>query len=593
MLRSMRTRAGRHLTRGLLPRGELALWQRLRRIPVDSWLIALSSLTAAFYALRSANFFLRMNAALHFDDGYVTSIGERLLDGHLLPYVDAASHRGPVMYWLAALAQALGGRMEWYGVRALTSLAFLTSAGGIWLAATLARRRFAGAAAALSFVFISMVLLELQTVFGLVGEAIATPWLVSSFVLCSWALGREQPFAKRCALLGGAGMLAALSGLTKQTYLPVVGPLGLWAVAAALSEPATSRFRRWAGLGALVAGWLLPLVLVLLLYAVKGELGTFYYWFYRYNVDVYMAPFEGARLVKTLYRWARDNGYLSFSLVVVVASVTAQHLGPVLGSLRQLPQAYARRGFELTVLLQALLALAIGFSTLRFWPQYFLPPVPWVALLIGLSLEQPVGQSPHVPETGRRPWAGLLVGTLLFGGFVVAMVEQGLYALQQDRNKGAWGAARPERACENIDRLAPAGAPIFIWGFDGDLYVTCRRHSASRFVYASLVAGQVPPDWRAHPEWSARDSVNILLSEFDELRPPLILDSPARLHGVSITQVPRLDAYLHEHYCKAGDFRSNDGRRMEAWQRLDLCPAAAEPPRPVTLPAGGPENPTP
>ena len=597
MLRSMRTQAGPRPTRGISSGVGLALGQRLRRIPVDAWLVALLSVTAAYYALRSANFFLRMNAALHFDDGYVTSIGERLLDGHLLPYVDAASHRGPVMYWLAALAQVLGGRMEWYGVRALTGLAFLTSAGGIWLASTLARRRFVGAAAALSFVFIGMVLLELQTVFGLVGEAISTPWLVSSFALTSWALSREQPLVKRCALLGGAGVLAALAGLTKQTYLPVVGPLGLWAVAVALSEPATSRARRWAGVGALVAGWLLPIVLVVLLYAAKGELGTFYYWFYRYNVDVYMAPYAGSRVIKTLYNWARDNGYLSFSLIVVLTSVAAQHLGPVLGSLRQLPQAYARRGFELTVLLQALLALAIGLSTLRFWPQYFLPPVPWFALLIGLSLEQPVGQGPYVVPSGRRPWAGLLVSTLLFGGFAVAMIEQSLFALQHARDKGQWGNARPERACENIDRLAPAGAPIFIWGFDGDIYVTCKRHPASRYVYASLVAGQVPPDWRPHPEWSARDSVQILLGEFESVKPPLILDSPARLHGVSITQIEPLDAYLHSHYCASDSFRSNDGRPMQAWQRLDLCPAPTAAPAsakpPVTEPAGGPENPTP
>jgi hypothetical protein len=594
MLRSMRTQAGPRPTRGILSGGRLALWQRVRRIPVDSWLIALMSVTAAYYALRSANFFLRMNSALHFDDGYVTSIGERLLDGQLLPYVDAASHRGPVMYWLAALAQVLGGRMEWYGVRALTGLAFLTSAGGIWLAATLARRRFAGAVAALSFVFVSMVLLELQTVFGLVGEAMATPWLVSSFALTSWALSREQPFAKRCALLGGAGALAALSGLTKQTYLPVAGPLGLWAVAVALSEPATSRARRWAGVGALVAGWLLPLALVVLLYAAKGELGSFYYWFYRYNVDVYMAPFEGTKVMKTMYRWATDNGYLSLSLVVVLTSMAGQHLGPLLGSLRQLPQAYARRGFELTVLLQALLALLISFSTLRFWPQYFLPPVPWFALMIGLGLEQSVGQSPHSAPSERRSWAGLLISTLLFGSFAVAMIEQSLFAMQRGRDTGGWGDARPENACTNIDRLAPAGAPIFIWGFDGDIYVTCRRHAASRYVYASLVAGQVPPDWRAHREWSARDSVQTLLGEFETVKPPLILDSPARLHGVSITQIPELDAYLRTHYCDRGSFRSNDGRAMQAWQRLELCPAppSAAPPR-VTHPAGGPENPTP
>jgi hypothetical protein len=192
------------------------------------------------------------------------------------------------------------------------------------------------------------------------------------------------------------------------------------------------------------------------------------------------------------------------------------------------------------------------------------------------------------------------VSTLLFGGFAVAMLEQSLFALQHGRDKGEWGDARPERACENIDRLAPAGAPIFIWGFDGDIYVTCRRHAASRFVYASLVAGQVPPDWRAHPQWSARGSVQTLLSEFESVKPPLILDSPARLHGVSFSEVAPIDEYVRAHYCDAGSFRSNDGRPMQAWQRLDLCPAPAPAPapakaapRPVTEPAGGPENPTP
>src|SRR5689334_6717769 len=108
------------------------LWQRIERAEPETWFWVFTSGLAALYGLRSAWFFFHMNAPLHFDDGYVTTVGERLLDGHLLPYVDAASHRGPVMYWLAALAQALGGRMEWYGIRALTSLAFLTSLTGVW-----------------------------------------------------------------------------------------------------------------------------------------------------------------------------------------------------------------------------------------------------------------------------------------------------------------------------------------------------------------------------------------------------------------------------------------------------------------------------
>jgi hypothetical protein len=560
----------------------------------ETWFWALTSGIAVFYGLRAAWYFFDMNAALHFDDGYVTAVGERLLDGRLLPYVDAASHRGPVMYWLAALAQALGGRMEWYGIRALASLAFLTSLFGLWGAALLVRRRLVGAIGALSFVFISLCLLELQTVFGLVGEAMATPWIVAAFLVTTLALGRPQTLRARCALLGAAGVLSSLSGLTKQTYLIVVVPLALWAVAVALSdapegdapegdapegdskaESTRVQLRRWAPVGALALGWLLPLLCVVLLYAVKGKLGTFYYWFYRYNVDVYMAPYADAKVPKALYRWARDNGFLSFALVLLLTSVAGQHVAPVLAAGRGLARAYAKRGFELTLWLQALLGLAIGFSTLRFWQQYFLPPVPWLALLIGLGLEHGLGRNPHQPRVERTSWAPLLALTLGLGGFSVVMMEQLLYGLARERENGSFVDARPERLCTEIDRFAPAGEPLYIWGFDAEYYITCQRHPASRYVYSTLISGSVPPDWGIHLEWSARGSIDALLDDLEATQPPLILDSPQRVHGVSMTQIELLNQFLHESYCDVGQFRSNDGRRMTGWQRKDLCPRRA------------------
>jgi len=553
------------------------LWRRvqsrIQSTAPDTWLWAFSSVLAAVYGLRSAWFFYGMNAPLHFDDGYVTALAERLLDRHLLPYVDAASHRGPVMYWLAALAQALGGRMEWYGVRALTSLAFITSLAGVWASAFLAGRRFVAAFGALCFVFISIGLLELQTVFGLVGEAMATPWLMMAFLATTLALTRPHGLRTRCGLLALAGVLSALSGLTKQTYLIVVVPLLLWAVAATLSEsePAESPRQRWAPVGAFALGWLLPLALVVSLYLAKGHLGELYYWFYRYNVDVYMAPYKHARVAKALYHWARDYGYLSFAMVLLLTGVASQYLAPVFAT-REFWKPYARRGFELTILLQAVLSLAIGFSTLRFWPQYFLPPVPWFALLVGLSLEHSLRRSPHEPHTARAPWAPLLATTIGLGGFSVCMLEQVLYALGRERENGSFVDARPERLCDSIDQLAPAGQPIYIWGFDAEYYVTCKRHPVSRYLYSTLIAGQVPPDWAIHPEWSARDSVDTLLAELESADPPLILDSPQRAHGVSMTQLAPLNEYLHEHYCDTGVVHTNDGRRMSAWQRRDLCP---------------------
>jgi hypothetical protein len=549
------------------------LWQRIQRATPDTWLWALVCSIAALYGLRAAWFFYAQNASVHFDDGYVTAMGERLLSGHLLPYVDAASHRGPVMYWLAALAQALGGRMEWHGVRALTSLAFLTSAGGIFAAALLAGRRVVAAFAALAFVFISIWLLELQTVFGLVGESIATPWLVMAFLATSLALTRPRSLRLRCGLLAAAGALSALSGLTKQTYLIAMLPLLVWVCAVAFSEGDDVARRRWAPVLAFAAGWLAPTLAVVLLYLAKGELGTFYYWFYRYNVDVYMAPYAGVRVTKTLYHFAAQHGYLTLALVLLTTSAASQHAAPLLVSFRELPRAYARRGFELTVLALAVFSVAIGMSTLRFWAQYFLPPVPWLALLIGLSLEHALGESPHQPQPERRPWAPLLVAALGFGGFAVGMLEQVMSGLAHERAiRAAWVDARPERLCADIDRLAPEPGPLYIWGFDAEYYITCQRQPASRYVYSTLISGSVPPDWGIHPEWSARNSIDNLLEDLRSTQPQLILDSPQRARGVSITQLYQLDDYLRDNYCEVGELRTNDGRRMTAWQRRDLCP---------------------
>ncbi|HVZ35844.1 MAG TPA: hypothetical protein VG963_25630, partial [Polyangiaceae bacterium] len=462
---------------------------------------------------------------------------------------------------------------------ALTSLAFLTSMLGVWAAALAARRRFVAALAAFSFVFISIWLEEIQSVFGLVGEAIATPWLVVAFALCCWALSRPSSFTRRCLLLGGSGATAALAGLCKQTYLPMVAPLALWALAATLADQrpeAHSRWRRWGGLLALCAGWALPTIVVVLVYAIAGELGTFYYWFYRYNVDVYMAPFHDTPVPRTLYHWLSDNGYLTFSAMVLLSAVAGRHIGPLLRSFRQLPGAYAGRGFELSVIWLSLLGVAAGFSTLRMWPQYYLPPIPWFALLIGISFEQALGYSPHEAPSEPRPWRSLLVASVVLVAFCGGMLESTFSSLRNQKRKGAFADARPEQACEHINRLAPPGAPIFIWGFDGDLYITCQRHPASRYVYATLVAGIVPPDWRIHLEWSARNSIETLMSELDETHTPLILDSPARLHGVSMTQIKPLNRYLHEKYCEAGNFQSNDGRPISAWLRRDLCPKPAD-----------------
>lgn len=115
---------------------------------------------ALFYSVRAALFFLGVDAALHFDEGYIATFGERMLDGRFLPYVDAVSQRGPVLYWLASIAQWVGGRFEWTGIRHLAFLCFVLASLGVLLAGVAARQAFVGAVASLLFVVTMVAVLS-------------------------------------------------------------------------------------------------------------------------------------------------------------------------------------------------------------------------------------------------------------------------------------------------------------------------------------------------------------------------------------------------------------------------------------------------
>jgi hypothetical protein len=115
------------------------------------------------------------------------------------------------------------------------------------------------------------------------------------------------------------------------------------------------------------------------------------------------------------------------------------------------------------------------------------------------------------------------------------------------------------------------GDHVFIWGFDSDLYITCRRRPASRYLYATMVAGVVVPFWnKARPEWVARNAQENLIAELKQRNVAVIIDSPKRMRGRSILSVPKLKQYVSSRYTKAGQFKNNSGRKMTRWVRNDL-----------------------
>jgi hypothetical protein len=139
------------------------------------------------------------------------------------------------------------------------------------------------------------------------------------------------------------------------------------------------------------------------------------------------------------------------------------------------------------------------------------------------------------------------------------------------RKSGMWLPGLPETMCDLIWKHSGPDDSIFVWGFDSDLYVSCKRHVATRYTYSTLIAGTVPPffnDVKLH--LVARGARELALADLQKSRPNVILDMPDRMRGVSFRVVPALEAYVNAEYCRLPDTKTKNGRPASVYVRRDL-----------------------
>src|SRR6266545_2186995 len=239
-------------------------------------------------------FFLRPPALLHFyDEGYINAFAWRMIDGHMLPYVDAVSHRGPLLYWIAALAAKLGSPTSWVPIRICSLVVTIAPVIFIFAAAYRAKKPLAGGIAAIATVVALLLALGPGDGIAFNGEHVLNVFATAAFFSLVVALDRRRP-TPSVALVGLAGALAAMSALSKQVGAAMIPALALWVIAAAVSRRSLERSQRWKLVLAFAAGLAVPVATVLLRYAVVHELNTFIYWAIRYNSEIYMAPYAHA-----------------------------------------------------------------------------------------------------------------------------------------------------------------------------------------------------------------------------------------------------------------------------------------------------------
>ncbi|HVU01251.1 MAG TPA: hypothetical protein VHE30_05850 [Polyangiaceae bacterium] len=528
-------------------------------------LSVLALMATCVFSGRLHAFFVRHAGQIGYDDGYILSLGERLIDGHFLPYVDGCSQRGPVLYWAAALAQLATGRFGWQGGRLLSIVTTFATLFSVFAVGIVAKRPAGGALAAVFVAWFVLVGFAPSPGFALTGEGVLSPFAVESLLWVTFAVSPGRRTRARRAGLVAAGAFSALAGFSKQTALPMILPIALFGFAG-LWTTSEDRKERWIGLGALAGGFVGTIALMLLPYAIRGELRAFWYWFYEYNSQTYMAPYKNVHTVDAFVGFMWDHTFAVAGFAFIVSSAIARPFSRAKSFPRGFLRAYAEAGVDCTAALVGLALFVSAVVALRFWPHYFLGVVPFAGLLVGFRAEEAISGG---GKTGS--FLGTLVLLGLVTGFLGFSSENKLAQFERDAKRGGWAPLRHEAVCDVIDRFSKPGESLFVWGFNPDLYLTCRRRPATRFLFLLPVAGTVVPQWNVvREDLVARGSREQLIQDLTAANPPVVIDGDSPQWGISLTRVPVVRNWVEARYCLQKDRQKTIlAGKVGVWVRKD------------------------
>jgi len=549
----------------------------LRRARLLTWgPAALALLVAVAITLRAhAHFFFPYLTPVSNDEGYISALGLRMIRGHWLPYIDGVSQRGPILYWIAAVAMRIGGMWSWLPIRVLALLCALSTIGLVFALAVELFTPAAAAVAVLVTTYFFTYELNPWDGIGFNGEVVAMQFALASWLLVARVMRRpDDPrglVRRRNAHLVVAGVLAACAGLSKQMALSHAVPLVMW-IALGNGDPDVTPRQRTRDLTRFTLGAVAPFVLVVGLYAATGHYKEFTYYYQRYGREIFMAP-----VTLNAYRdklKEQFDKYL-FGIVVVgslgwlLAARTARrivdHDGPRGSGFRAEAPA-------LVVFLQLLAAVFGASFTGRFFPHYFVEVFPIAALVAGVALAS-ILAPPSASLRGR--FAGTL--TLVLGcTTLLSVCAWNLHRnVRLRRETDRWYQdPRTDPIVRYVTERTDPADRIFVWGFRAETYLSSQRMPASRFVYTVYPAGVVPWFQATRDEEERRvtpHSREQLLADLDRERPELIIDAGRTMSGRYMYNYPQLRAYLDRGYCF---MRYVDGEPVYRRRHGDTCPPA-------------------
>ena len=504
------------------------------------------------------------------DEAYIAAFAERMIERTWTPYVDAVSHRGPLLYWIAAGVELIGGRNAWAPFRYAALLFTVASVVLLFALGAVSRRPLAGFIAATAFVFATLFGMEPKDGIGFNGELVALPFVLAA-TLCT-VVAHERTSLRlesRIWLAAACGALLVLAGLCKQIAFAHLLPLALWWLAITLRDRTPIPRLSLRPMIGLLIGVLTPLAAVFTFFARGDNLRPFLYYFFTYNRTVYLGPITLGFAVESSFLFLRDNVPMLFLTALGLAAAWTRVASRTRNASSFLT-AFSNDALLASSALQLLLGLIGAMSTFRFWGHYFITAVPWIGVLAGLLLEERFN-APNPDGTRMRPRFSYALVIVPLIALSIGLGQLTRLWLDGQRRRGFFGNPGEDPVTSYIVANSAPGDSLFVWGFAPEYYVSTKRRAASRYVFTTFVAGVVPWFYNLTPEQEARlvvpGSREQLLRELREERPAIILDVPLSVTGRSLRAYPELVDFLDDGYCYERTIAGGNDRLVHAYLR--------------------------
>lgn len=395
------------------------------------------------------------------DSGVFLYMAWRLLNGDV-PYQDVWDHKPPLIYFVDALGLAMTPNSLW-GVWFLQLIFIFFT---LFLIYKLLDREFGLPSALAGTVVLTSGLLTILEK-GNVTEEFALVFQALAFWLFVGAWKKDFPI--RLSLW--IGILGGLAFNFKQTTIGLWVTYGLFLLAIRLIQ---RRFP-FKELLALLAGWLVPSVLLGGYLASRGAFSDFWEQAYLYNF-IYIGKHEGIRRLISVF--IKGFAYLQNGWVLYLS---------ILGWLAGVGTVWVKRKGLFTEIkplilialvnlpVEVLFILVSGRSILH----YYLTPLPVMAILAGsLAYTIPVLTKAFMkgPRARIHKWSpGIVLAIVLLGQIgLVKNYPQALYTLSDNDYAPT---------IEYIQNNTQPGDQVLIIGAESVVNFLTRREAPTRYVY--------------------------------------------------------------------------------------------------------------